>query len=205
MSVYLNPTALKTGYTLSWKDAWYSTGKQTYSTFVLDVINVKLLLIFIFYKFFSFRKSFLLYSHSNVVLNNNSIVMLLYLYDSSVGFNRLNKIKYRFKYFSWRRLRLISGWFKYQLFDKRENLKRFAKFAKLTKYRFDSYRYENLRMTTVKKEREKIRFLKKKFSKRKKIFKSVRIFKKNRKLKFIYRLFKKLKKKKKKKIITKKL
>jgi len=57
MGVVLNPVAYRVGYKYSWRDAWYSH-RLTYSVFVHDVLAFKAIMLFVFYRYFSYRRAF---------------------------------------------------------------------------------------------------------------------------------------------------
>ena len=143
MGVVLNPVAYRVGYKYSWKDAWYSH-RLTYSVFVHDVLAFKALLLFIFYRYFSYRRAFWLYSHTNIYIFNNKIFVNLYLYDSNEVqmFYNLSK---RYKKIGWYRLNSISGWFKGHFLDRKSRVKRFHFFTRALRFLYDILVFEDFR------------------------------------------------------------
>jgi len=137
MGVVLNPVAYRVGYKYSWKDAWYSH-RLTYSVFVHDVLAFKAIMLFVFYRYFSYRRAFWLYSHLNVYIFNNKIFVNLYLYDANEVQLYYNLAR-RYKKIGWYRLNSISGWFKGHFFDRKSRLKRFHYFTRVIRFFYDFF------------------------------------------------------------------
>jgi len=143
MGVVLNPIAYRVGYKYSWFDAWYSH-RLTYSVFVHDVLAFKSLMLFIFFRYFSYKRAFWLYSHSNIYIFNNKIFVNLYLYDANEVQMYYN-ISRRFKKIGWYRMNAISGWFKGHFFDRKSRVKRFHYFTRVIRFLYDFFIYEDFR------------------------------------------------------------
>jgi len=153
MGVVLNPVAYRVGYKYSWKDAWYAH-RLTYSVFVHDVLAFKALMLFVFYRYFSYRRAFWLYSHLNIYIFNNKIFVNLYLYDANEVQLYYNLAR-RYKKIGWYRLNTISGWFKGHFFDRKSRIKRFHYFTRTLRFFYDMLAYEDFRYV-VRKDRRTV-------------------------------------------------
>lgn len=111
-------------------------------------------MLFVFYRYFSYRRAFWLYSHLNIYIFNNKIFVNLYLYDA-------NEVQYyynlsrRYKKIGWYRLNSISGWFKGHFFDRKSRIKRFHYFTRCIKFFYDLLAYEDFRYV-VRKDRRTV-------------------------------------------------
>jgi len=143
MGVVLNPVAYRVGYKYSWKDAWYSH-RLTYSAFIHDVLAFKALMFFVFFRYFSYKRAFWLYSHANVYIFNNKIFVNLYLYDAN-EVQMYYDVARRYRKVGWFRLNAVSGWFKNHFFDRKSRLKRFHYFTRTIRFIYDLMAYEDFR------------------------------------------------------------
>ena len=153
MGVVLNPVAYRVGYKYSWKDAWYSH-RLTYSVFVHDVLAFKAIMLFVFYRYFSYKRAYWLYSHLNIYIFNNKIFVNLYLYDANEVQLYYNLAR-RYKKIGWYRLNSISGWFKGHFFDRKSRIKRFHYFTRTLRFFYDMLAYEDFRYV-VRKDRRTV-------------------------------------------------
>jgi len=153
MGVVLNPVAYRVGYKYSWRDAWYSH-RLTYSVFVHDVLAFKAVMLFVFYRYFSYRRAFWLYSHLNVYIFNNKIFVNLYLYDSN-EVQLYHNLARRYKKIAWRKLSAISDWFKDHFLDRKSRVKRFHYFTRAIRFFYDVLTYEDFRYV-VRKDRRTV-------------------------------------------------
>lgn len=142
MGIILNPIAYRVGYRQSWYDAWYLQG-WVYSVFLHDILFIKSFIYFLFFRFFRYRKSNWVFSHINLFVLNNKINLDLYLYDSTPS-NFFDRIVNRYGRFSWRRMFLISGWFKRNLYNRRTRLQVFHMFSQFVRFFYDMLEYEHL-------------------------------------------------------------
>jgi len=143
MGVVLNPIAYRVGYKYSWKDAWYAH-RLTYSVFIHDVLTFKAVMHFVFYRYFSYKRAYWLYSHVNIYIFNNKIFVNLYLYDSNEVQLYYNVAR-RYKKIGWYKLNSISGWFKQNFMDRKSRLKRFHFFTRTIRFFYDLVAYEDFR------------------------------------------------------------
>jgi len=144
MGVVLNPVAYRVGYKYSWKDVWYSH-RLIYSVFLHDVLSFKLLMHYIFFRFFSFRKQTWLYSHVNIYIYNNQIFVKLFLYDGN-EVQLYYDLARSFKKIYWKKMNVFSYWLKRQLFDKRIRLQRFHFFTRVIRFFYDFLIKDDMRL-----------------------------------------------------------
>jgi hypothetical protein len=143
MGVVLNPIAYRMGYKFSWFDAWF-THRSTYSMFVHHIFKIKLLITFIFYRYFYYKLLNWMFSHTNVYIFNNKIFVNIFLYDTNERSYKLHKLLVFYRYIPWNEVLIISEWFKYQILDRRKLLKRFFNFTRATRFFFDLFNFANI-------------------------------------------------------------
>jgi len=116
MGIVLNPLALRIGYSQSWSDSWFLNLSE-YVEFYFNLLYVKNLIYFIFYRFFSTRKLNWLFSHVEISIKNNILFLNVFLYEA-FSFGVIGSFMLYLKYRLFKKLRLKTFWMKKFLFDR---------------------------------------------------------------------------------------
>jgi len=108
MGIILNPIGYRIGYKQSWIDAWYSH-RSNYSVFIHNILNIKLLINFLFFKYLSFNKLFWVFSNMNIYIYNNNVYANIYIFDlnrNQLFYNATRK----YRKIHWKKLRMYTKW-----------------------------------------------------------------------------------------------
>ena len=162
MGVVLNPLASKLGYTISWLDAWVAH-RIIYSTFLHDILKLRLLLNYLFFAYLSKKRLSWIYSHCNIFVFSNQIFMNLYFYNMRSRRSRLRKFFRTFKRVEWNDITAISGFYKKQTLDRNLYAQRFFRFTHLNRFFYDYLDFANTGPLLLwNKMHYKLKYLKKK-------------------------------------------
>jgi len=143
MGIILNPIGYRIGYKQSWIDAWY-VHRSNYSVFIHNILNLKLLINFLFFRYVHLKRSFWVFSNMNIYIFNNNIYANIYIYDAhstQIYYSATRKFRKIF----WKRLRMYSNWFKMQLMDRKKKFKTIFSIYKNNKiflWCFSIWKYE---------------------------------------------------------------